>query len=190
MNLNKERFSKILENFDFNDSLMFMLDIANIDNDLFNKKEKLLGYKKLSNLKEDNDDFSNMLSNFAYSRYRELRSEVGSGALMSFNTTIYEEDEDEKSRDAKEIENKKKSEEDEKEFTKENEKKKKAEQNPLSKALRTKGHDQDEAAEKLDVDKSTISRIKTGTREPSFELMKKMSDIYGKGLVTQLLSKA
>ena len=56
---------------------------------------------------------------------------------------------------------------------------KKGETRPLAKGLRAKGMTQDELADAADVDKSTISRIKLGVRKPSFDLMKKLSDVFG-----------
>ena len=65
------------------------------------------------------------------------------------------------------------------EDSKDNPFQKKGETRPLAKSLRAKGMTQDELAQAADVDKSTISRIKLGVRKPSFELIKKLSDVFG-----------
>lgn len=65
------------------------------------------------------------------------------------------------------------------EFEKAQEKLKKGETKPLAKALRAKGMNQQELADRLDVHKSTISRIKTGQRKPSYDLMANLSDTFG-----------
>lgn len=65
------------------------------------------------------------------------------------------------------------------EFEKAQNKLKKGESKPLAKALRSKGMSQQELADHLDVHKSTISRIKTGKRNPSFELMSELGDTFG-----------
>ncbi len=65
------------------------------------------------------------------------------------------------------------------EFEKAQEKMKKGESKPLAKALRSKGMSQQELADQLDVHKSTISRIKTGKRNPSFEMMTELGDALG-----------
>lgn len=57
--------------------------------------------------------------------------------------------------------------------------KKKGENKPLARALRSKGLSQNELAKKLDVNKSTISRLKLGDRDPSFELMTDLTRILG-----------
>ncbi|CAK0748368.1 hypothetical protein CCP1ISM_20026 [Azospirillaceae bacterium] len=65
------------------------------------------------------------------------------------------------------------------EFEKAQDKMKKGESKPLAKALRSKGMSQQELADHLDVHKSTISRLKTGKRKPSFELMSELGDTFG-----------
>jgi DNA-binding XRE family transcriptional regulator len=65
------------------------------------------------------------------------------------------------------------------EFEKAQEKMKKGETKPLAKALRAKGMSQQELADKLDVHKSTISRLKTGKRNPSFEMMAELGETLG-----------
>jgi DNA-binding XRE family transcriptional regulator len=64
-------------------------------------------------------------------------------------------------------------------FQQAQEKMKKGETKPLAKALRAKGMSQQELADKLDVHKSTISRLKTGKRNPSFEMMAELGETLG-----------
>lgn len=71
------------------------------------------------------------------------------------------------------------SEKNKEEFADQNIAKAKNQNAPLAKALRAQGVSQDEAADILDVDKSTISRIKSGSRKPSFDLLKKMNGKFG-----------
>ena len=64
-------------------------------------------------------------------------------------------------------------------FQQAQDKMKKGETKPMAKALRAKGMSQQELADKLDVHKSTISRLKTGKRNPSFEMMSELGDALG-----------
>jgi DNA-binding Xre family transcriptional regulator len=64
-------------------------------------------------------------------------------------------------------------------FAKMNDGKKKGESKPLARALRSKGLSQNELADKLDMNKSTVSRLKTGKRKPSFDTLKQLSNVLG-----------
>jgi transcriptional regulator with XRE-family HTH domain len=64
-------------------------------------------------------------------------------------------------------------------FQQAQDKMKKGETKPMAKALRAKGMSQQELADKLNVHKSTISRLKTGKRNPSFEMMSELGDALG-----------
>lgn len=65
------------------------------------------------------------------------------------------------------------------EFEKAQQKMKKGETKPMAKALRAKGMSQQELADELGVHKSTISRLKTGKRMPSFEMMADLGNTLG-----------
>lgn len=54
-------------------------------------------------------------------------------------------------------------------------KSKKSEQSPFARAIRASGFkSQEKLADLVDVDPSTISRFKTGTRKPSFDTMQRL----------------
>lgn len=150
--------------------IAIMADLGNINHN-FNKKELFESFRDLYLTNKSYkyvNDFGKEVLSFINNRYKNLREELGHKIMQDI---VYEADEKE---------NKEK-------FEKENEKKRKKEHAPLAKAIKSKGYSQDEAADILDVDKSTISRIKTGTRKPSFDLMRKMSIKFGKGIINQLL---
>lgn len=107
--------------------------------------------------------------------------ELNSVIFMENNRIIREDEESEKRTAEKEREQEREeeSEKNKEEFAADNIAKAKNQNAPLAKALRAQGMSQDEAADALDVDKSTISRIKSGVRKPSYELLKKMSGKFG-----------
>ena len=169
-----------------NDRIIILSDIASIKHS-FSVKESLDAYRKLRMIFE-NSDFMNLSQNhrklfsICEDNLFNLRSSLGVDAMILLNEDE-KEDEKEREKEQKEIEKKNKE-----EFEKESEKRKKAEQEPIAKILRAKGDSQNDAASNLDVHKSTISRWKTGTRNPSFENMKDLKDVYGAGVVNQILS--
>lgn len=186
----QEYLATILEDFDPDNIIMILGDLADLPEieQMFTKSEMINGYRKLVHLTENNQEgVGEFFSNFVYDRYRSLRSELGHEAMVNLNPIMEKEEE---SRDTEETKRKKMAKDAEEKGKADVQMKKKAEKAPLAQAIRSKGEDQSDAADKLDVDKSTISRIKTGTRKPSFDLMKKMSRNYGKGLISQLLSKS
>ena len=188
MGIKADYLMKLMEGFSTSEKIIVLCDIADIDTrNAYSNLDRLSTFRKLVKITEGVDDeFGKTISDFSYDRYRQLRKSIGSDAMRSVR--VIGEDEEEKSRDTKEREEKKRKEENEEETELKNKEGKKKEQAPLAKALRSKGEDQEEAANKLDVDPSTISRIKTGVRRPSFELMQKMAKTYGRGLVDQLVS--
>ena len=185
---NSQNFIDILKCLSEDKQIISILaDLANInDKNIISKEEKYFAYKKLyESIMNEEDVFKQMLSNYFYNEYRKLRNDLGCKVMNS----IFEEDEKEKTREELEKDIKKKKENAEEEARKKMEKSKKSEQEPLAKAIRSKGDDQNDAADKLGVHKSTISRIKSGVRDPSFDLLQDISKTYGSGVVNQLLSK-
>lgn len=67
----------------------------------------------------------------------------------------------------------------EKEFVKQHAGVKKAEQAPLAKSLRSKGISQQDLADRLGVSKTTVSRWKTGIRNPNFENLEDLATMFG-----------
>lgn len=156
--------------------LAVMADLGNIKHN-FSDRELFESFRLLhlaNESYEETDDFGKDVFSFVANRYKDLRVQLGHKVMRDI---VYEatESEEEKAK--------------EKELEKEGEKKKKKEQAPLAKAMRSKGFSQNQTADALDVDKSTISRIKTGVRKPSFDLMQKISSRFGKGVVNQLLGQ-
>jgi DNA-binding XRE family transcriptional regulator len=180
-----KEFVSIFKNLDIDSRVILMSDIAGMKHG-YNMKESLSAYRGLKSVCEswDFDDISQFkrdIFTFCEENLFNLRFELGADAML-----VVEDDAKDKQKEKDKEEKARKNKE---EFDKKREQQKKSEQSPLKKAIVSKGEDQDDAAEVLDVDKSTISRIKTGTRKPSFDLMKQMKKHYGAGVVNQLLEK-
>jgi len=187
--------ANILENIDYDSRIIVMCELANIKHK-YNNVEKLNAFRKVRRIFEtmDFDKITKpqrQLFTICEDNIINLRNKLGPDALISIseadtaNTSGRREEEQQDKQ--KEDDQEKIQADNQEEFRKESEKRKKSEQAPLAKAIRSKGENQDAAADKLDVDKSTISRIKTGERKPSFELMQKLKNSYGAGVVNQML---
>lgn len=171
---------EFLSHIDVDGRVVVLADLAELGHD-YKAGDMLKTYRELKYVceqwdMENIDDFMLDIYEFVENRYMSVRSKLGANA-MRMVSAISEADDDKKEQSRK---NKEK-------FEKEGEKRKKSEQAPIAKAARSKGESQNDMADGVDVDKSTISRWKTGNRHPSFDSLKRLSDRYGKGLVNQLL---
>lgn len=169
---------EFLSHIDIDGRVIVLADLAELGHG-YKAGDMLKAYKELKTVCEswdisDVDDFKSDMYEFVQENYLKLRSKVGDAA-MSNVVSITEDEEDDKANDNK------------KAFEKEAEKQKKSEQSPIAKAKRAKGQTQDDMAASTSVDKSTISRWKTGTRKPSFDNLKKIKKQYGMAVVNQLL---
>lgn len=171
----------ILENFDKNKRIMVLCDIANINEDHYKDKlEMLETYRSITEMTESSDDdFIQDIHNFAYSRYRDLRLNLGPDAMLNVELFKEEDDKDDKDDKDNKDDKDKKSDKDEKEYDQS--------MAPLVKAIKSKGDSQANVAHSLGVDPSTISRIKHGVRDPSFDLLQKMANKFGKGIISKLV---
>lgn len=170
---------KVLSELSKNDRLIILSELADIKTN-FKKIDVLNAFRNLRSVFNENmDDNQKKLFSFCEEKILNLRNVLG---IEAMRTVSEADDKKEQDKDQEKIQAK-----NAEEFRKESEKRKKAEQEPLAKAIRSKGENQNDAAEKLDVDKSTISRIKTGERNPSFELLQKLKKAYGSGIVNQML---
>jgi len=177
-------FVKVIDmaGMDLNECVNVLLDIGN--KNIGNIKDIKLtysGYKKLNESIDNYDcsdfgDFEYNLLSVIKERYENFRSLMGNEAM---NYLFEDEEKDQEGIQKKNAEK----------IDISMKRKKKSEQSPLAKAIRSKGDSQSNAADKIGVDKSTISRIKTGKRRPSFDTMKELSDMYGTSVVNQLLSQ-
>jgi DNA-binding XRE family transcriptional regulator len=117
---------------------------------------------------EEQEPFDFELSSTIFMESNRINEEYGADEVQDANA--------EKEREKEKAEQTAKNQE---EFADQNAARAKNQNAPLAKALRAQGVSQDEAADLLDVDKSTISRIKNGDRKPSFDLLKKISKKFG-----------
>lgn len=176
------------------DRMIILSDLAEIKHN-YSVKESLNAYRNLRSIFEQSD-FMNLSQNhrklfsICEDNLFMLRRKLCCEAMVPLNEDISDEDEDEDEQEQKERERDKEEQERKniEKFEKEAEKSKKDEQAPLAKALRGKGDNQDDAAELLDVHKSTISRWKTGTRNPNFDNLQDLKNKYGASVVNQILS--
>ena len=171
----KESLIKCLSESDIQDKVVLLSVLAGIKCDYSNREV----YESLRRLRTSfgGSEYHTVVEE----NYKKYRYALGASVM---NNIMEKNKSKEAEKRSKELSKKNKE-----KFKKEGEKKKKKEKSPLAQAIRAKGDDQEEAADKVDVHKSTISRIKTGTRKPSFDTMKKLATVYGKGLVSQLLEK-
>ena len=163
-----------------------------IDDSILPIKNNIIyeGLKKINKMFESNKfkGFEKEFIEVVNESYLELRKILGSEVINKIS--INEEDEKgtkvEKGENESESDFQKRKKETEAEQSKKEEEfaaksagKKKGEQKPLAKSLRAKGMSQNDLADTLNVDKSTISRLKTGVRKPSYELMTQLADQFG-----------
>lgn len=179
---------EFLSHIDINGRVIVLADLAELGHD-YKAGDMLKTYKELKSVceswnEEDIDDFRSNISEFVIERYLAARSEIGYAAMGKV-MPIFETDGDSNSNDHNSTEDGKS--EGQKKFEKEAGKNKKSEQSPIAKATRSKGQNQDDMASATHVDKSTISRWKTGKRKPSFDNLKKLKSQYGMAVVNQLL---
>lgn len=170
---------EFLSHIDVDGRVIVLADLAELGHD-YKAGDMLKAYKELSAIcesweAEEIDDFKSNLYDFIQEQYIKIRSEIGHKAMETVCPIAEAEDDDETSKKNKE------------EFEKGAEKQKKKEQSPIAKAVRSKGQDQDDMAKSIGVNKSTVSRYKTGKRKPSFDVLKKIKNQYGMAVVNQLL---
>lgn len=168
---------EFLSNANIDDKVIILSDLANISHS-YKSGEIFETYRKLRNVcesweLEEIDDFRSQIHEFVDEQYKNVRNKLGANAIMMVRAIAEDSEDDEKNN--------------KKEFEKGAKKKHKGDNSPIAKAARSKGENQNDMANSIDVDKSTISRIKTGTRRPGFDTLKKLAQKYGKGFINQLL---
>lgn len=175
---------EFLSHIDADGRVIVLADLAELGHD-YKAGDILKTYRALKDICEswdieDFDDFATSIYEFVDNKYKTVRSKLGSNAMQMVRAIAEAEDDDDSDQSKK---NKEK-------FDKEAEKRKKGENSPIAKAARSKGDNQNDMADEVGVHKSTISRIKTGKRDPSFGLLKKIKATYGQGVVNQLLGSS
>ena len=149
-----KKIKELMETKDINDMDLFQVEFTNIVNELFTEFNIEHGYKNIKPIME-----------FAGS---DKGANVERGESESDPEFLKRKREADKSQGQKE-----------KDFSDEHAGQKKNESEPLAKALRSKGLSQNELADKLNMNKSTISRLKSGERMPSFDTLQKLADTFG-----------
>ena len=154
---------------------IILSDLANSRHG-YTASEAIQAYRIAQEISEDHEktDFTTELFKFINESYVSLKRHLGIDAMQP--VVAEAEDLDDKSDEEKSKDASEKHKQDASKKT-----------DPIKKAVRSKGEDQTDMADKMGVHKSTISRWSSGSRKPSFDNLQDIKKKYGMGTVNQLL---